>query len=141
MEHRDLHWQEPYLDIQGQGWLLPCTQALYSYTGNFLGVAGAEVALRDIAQYLGKTDQNIHAVYLLDASFNLILKKESGKPVVQATQKLLPFPYATDLNQVKSVDNGYIVTDNKLLVYNRLDTLGWFYVVEADSALEGVSHG
>jgi hypothetical protein len=78
LQTRGLHWQKPYLDVQGQGLMLTCTRALYDYNERFLGVAGAEIALKDILKLLPLPDARAHKVYLLNQAMQVVAEQNLG---------------------------------------------------------------
>ena len=132
---RGPHWQDPYLDIQGQGWLLPCTRTLYDYHQRFLGVAGVEIALSDILRSLDLPDTRARAAYLLNRRFEIVARKQAGQPALAAGAQPEPAPWPEAVAQLRARDSGYLELGQTLLVFYRLDALGWTYVIEAGREL------
>jgi serine/threonine-protein kinase len=135
---RGLHWQKPYLDVQGQGLMLTCTRALYDYNERFLGVAGAEIALKDILKLLPLPDARARKVYLLNQAMQVVAEQSTGQAAktMGAAGLSLAFPWPEALPALRARDSGFVNQGQTLLVFYRLDILGWTYVVEADQALE-----
>ena len=141
-------WGAPYVDSttdeQGDDLVLPCTQALWSPAGEFLGVAGVEITVtklvdtslalprRPILRASLVTGDGKKVVDSFDANKRF---KTNGKDVGLL---LNDFDIPEITTAVRSGTQGIreVTHDGKRLavVFARLDVLGWFYVVEVDAA-------
>ncbi|MGE3724150.1 MAG: protein kinase [Candidatus Sericytochromatia bacterium] len=136
LNSRGLHWQKPYLDVQGQGLMLTCTRALYDYQGQFLGVAGAEMALKDILKLLPLPDARARKVYLLNQAMQIVAQQTQGQPAQAMVASAQDFPWTQALPAMRARNSGFVDLGQTRLVFYRLDILGWTYVVEADQSLK-----
>jgi hypothetical protein len=103
-----------------------------------LGVAGAEIALKDILKLLPLPDARARKVYLLNQAMQVVAEQTPGQAAktMGAAGLSLAFPWPEALHALRSRDSGFVNQGQTLLVFYRLDILGWTYVVEADQALE-----
>lgn len=129
-------WGEPYLDASGQGLLIPCVRALFSDSQQFLGVAGIELSLE-------KWSQRFLQFAKQGPVENMLLLNQKGEIVVNAAQttqalSLKPYPSPALLEALKHQDSGYLHLAGppaRLLAFNRLSSIGWILVVEAQTEI------
>ncbi|MBX3188588.1 MAG: protein kinase [Labilithrix sp.] len=141
-------WGAPYVDSttdeQGDDLVLPCTQALWSPKGEFIGVAGVEITVtklvtsglvlpgRTTVRASLVTGEGKKVIDSFDANKRF---KTNGK---DEGLKLADFDIPEVTSAVRGRAQGIreIVHAGKslIVVFVRLDVLGWFYVVEIDSA-------
>lgn len=139
-------WGSPYVDSttdeQGDDLVLPCTQGLWSSNGEFLGVAGVEITVTKIVE----TGLSLPGRATLRTS----LVNGEGKKVIDSNDagkrfkgsgkdeglELADFDIPEVVSAVREGVAGarrYQREGKKLLVvFVRLDVLGWYYVVEVD---------
>jgi len=144
-------WQSPYIDTSGGGWVLPCTQPLYDSKRQFLGVAGAEMTLDYIkTHFLEIKDRpGILNSYLLDQQGRVVastLEKSEHFAVgtlVETARELKAYPRPEVVAQIMKSPSGYLEDKDKkgprVLAYYQLHSLGWYYLVEADTQKLGIA--
>ena len=133
-------WGQPYLDAQGQGLLVPCSRAIYDYSNQYLGVVGLELTLKYIQKNMISLKQSsVKQVSLLNAEGQIVLQWDplSQSPQPQEDNAFPGFPQAAVVAAVLKQESGYIedIKKHRLWAYYRLNTLGWYYVVESDTSL------
>lgn len=139
-------WLKPYIDVGGQGVLLPCTSPLFDDQGNFLGVAGVEIKLDYIRTNLILMNEfiGIDNTYLLNEEGRIVVassdRAESYKlgTLVNSIKDLTVYPRKEIVNAILNGESGYFsYKENgkeKLIAYYRLNSIGWYYLAEADAA-------
>src|SRR5690606_34388284 len=77
--HDDVRWGNPYIDLQGQGLILPAALSLIDEQSRFHGVVGVEVTFDEIiASFLSRRDApGVIETFLLD---------DQGRIVVRSSQ-------------------------------------------------------
>lgn len=137
-------WGNPYVDLQGQGLILPCVQALRAPNGRFLGVAGLEVAFDDlILSLMQPTHPASQERFLLDQEGRIVVRsshlathREEGR--LHDALELPPYPIERIRDDVRAQRSGIteitLARQSKLIAYYRIDALGWYYVEELDTA-------
>ncbi len=145
MENTGISWLKPYIDVGGRGVLLPCTTPLYDNDGKFIGVAGVELTL----DYIKK---KVMPMYGIDGLENIYLLNDKAEVVVSSSDKLQSYAIGTLINSVEDLevfDNEYVVNKilkgqsgknffiergrEKVIVFNKLNSIGWYYVAKADA--------
>jgi hypothetical protein len=121
-------WGQPYLDVSGQGLLLACSRAIISDSGQRLGVVGLDIPLSRLMQQLSERLQPIRfsRMLLLSDSGQILLEWVNGQmrpPAPRAAQLKL-------LAQLRTRPAGYMESDGRLLVWQRIEPLRSFYLVE-----------
>ena len=127
------HWGEPYIDALGQGLLLPCTMSIYDERHDFRGVAGVELTLQTIVEELMELPgvQGVGETWLLDQQ-GRVLVRSSDTDAHRDADGALQTPLFGDAGIRQSIigrGSGYQQDGDELVLYNRLGSLGWYYVV------------
>jgi serine/threonine protein kinase len=129
-------WGTPYIDVNGSGLVLPCSAPLLAPDGTFLGVAGMDLAfdylvaeLLDPAHIAGAQE-----TLLLDPDGNIILRSGEQRKFdvgVRSGRELRKqrFELESVVAAVIAGRSGRIEEGGELVMYFRLDALGWTYVV------------
>lgn len=141
-----VYWGNPYVDLQGQGLVLPCATSLYGKDNQFYGVLGMDVTFSDIIQ--GNLTRD-HAVGVIES----FLLDDNGRIVVRSSQinirgvenkkdpelKLDPFPVQIVRETVNRGESGLreaeIDGKSRLIVFYQMSSLHWYYVEEIDTAV------
>ena len=126
-------WGAPSPDLHGLGLVLTCAQALYDSEDNLLGVAGIDVTFDYIIEELLELPDtvDIESVesYLLDPSGNIVIGSRHHENVSAESFKLKPFHNASVLSAIKEKRSGHLIEKGELILYNRMHSIGWYYVV------------
>lgn len=136
-------WGQPYLDASGQGLLLPCVQSLYGRNEKKLGVAGVELSLAHWLKNLLPMahSQGIENIYLLNQLGEIVVQTKETKAQSPADKLVLTlYPEAEIRSGLKHKPSGHTVIPRKnqsalLVAYTRLNSIGWYYVVESNADL------
>ncbi len=129
----------PAIDIGGLGLMLPCAMALYDDDGFFLGVAGIEMTFDFLIGNLLEGDDSFTETFVVNADGQMVLRSsEKGKSFRETARgkqriraKKFPVPQVRRL--LKERPSGHVVVDDKLYVWERMSSIGWFYVAEGDA--------
>ncbi len=139
-------WMPPYIDVGGRGLMLPCTSKLFDKNGKFLGVAAVEMTLEFIRHRLMTMSdiQGIENTYLLNDRAEIIVNSEETSntyergTLINAMDNLKVYPHKEVVKDILNGKNGYIsykeYGKEKLLAYNKLNSIGWYYLAEADAS-------
>lgn len=130
-------WGAPYPDALTGTILLPVHRVITSPRGSVIGVAGADVTLDDFLNYLEvpKVKGWERSVVLEENGRILLDSDEVGTKTSPGLHKNLPlhlhkFDIPAVNEAIKAKDAGGNVTvGDQLVVYNRLDAQGWYFVV------------
>jgi len=144
---RGPQWGKPYVDVNGQGLILPCVTALRDTEDTFLGVAGIELTLDAIIDEI-LLDPDLPAVresFLVDGEGRIVVRStQLGAEVGDGLQgnealKLEPLPFPEVVEAIRGERAGYREMGDDLAVYAPLGALGWYLVVtgETDALLYG----
>jgi hypothetical protein len=137
-------WLQPYIDVGGRGVLLPCTNPLFDAEGKFMGVASVELTL----EYIRK---KLMPMYNIPGIEKTLLLNEKGEIIVTSSDKSQSYGLGTLINSIDDLEmyprqpvvkrilegasGQYRYSEkgrNKMLAYYKLNSLGWYFVVEAD---------
>ncbi len=144
-------WGAPYVDSTtdhaGDDLVLPCTEGLWSPTGEFLGVAGVEITVTKMVETsMVLAGRATLRTSLVDARGRKVIdSRDAGKRFV-ASGKDEAVEYADfDLPEIAGAIRAGApglresIRDGRRIVvaFVRLDTLGWYYVVEVDASTLG----
>ncbi len=143
-------WGNPYLDLQGQGRVLPCATSLYGKDkygkDKFYGVLGMDVTFSDIIQDYLTTRKGAVGVtesFLLDNQGRIVVRSSQTKVVEDdknnSTLKLPPFPVSEVTDAVKRGESGIMEAEiegkSRLIVFYQMSSLHWYYVEQIDTAV------
>jgi eukaryotic-like serine/threonine-protein kinase len=142
-------WGTPYLDASGQGLLLPCVQALYKPSQQaktkFLGVAGVELSLENWLKELlpmapaEMAAAGVENIYLLNQAGEIVVQTAVKTPPPSDGKLKLPlYTWREIREQFKHSQSGHRIIQRKdkaplLVAYTRLNSIGWYYVIESNS--------
>lgn len=143
LNRHELVWGAPYDDTgETGGLMIPCTRGIFDKQNRFLGTVGLDIRINDLDQaYLRQPDlPAIKASYLLNEKAEIALRSgDALKPKrrlgIHEQNVLKRFPQAEIVKAVqasRSSGSWLDVAQQRLLIYYRLSSLGWYYVVEAD---------
>ena len=139
-------WGNPYLDLQGQGLVLPCATSLYGKSDKFYGVLGMDVTFSDIIQDNLTREGSVGVIesFLLDNQGRIVVQSSqtnigrggnSSNPVLD----LKPFPVPAVMEAVKQGQSGLMETEiegkSRLIVFYQMSSLKWYYVEQIDTAV------
>ena len=144
VNNKDANWLQPYIDVGGRGLLLPVTNPLFDIEGQFIGVAGVELTL----QYIRKRLMPVYNAPGLEAVY---LVNDKAEVVVSSSDRTQSHGVGTLINSIEELDtfpNDYVVSKinkqqsghyfyfdkgrEKVVVYNRLNSTGWYYIAISD---------
>jgi serine/threonine-protein kinase len=134
----------PYLDAMGQGLLLPCSTSLYDADGRLLGVAGLEFTFRFIIGAMMDLPglEGVRESVVLDEEGRVVLRSghmdtRGDKPQLAVDQSLerAVFEVQPVVDSVRKGRSGYLELEERssLLVWYRMNALGWYYTVIGDA--------
>jgi len=143
---KSVFWGNPYLDLQGQGRVLPCATSLYGKDNKFYGVMGMDVTFSDIIQdYLTTRKGAVGVIesFLLDNQGRIVVRSSQTKVLEDdknnSTLKLPPFPIQIVTEAVKREVSGLMETEiegkSRLIVFYQMSSLKWYYVEQIDTAV------
>ncbi len=123
-------WGAPYVDVNGQGLLLPCVAAVVDDSGALLGVAGLELPVEvAVGRFLADAPEYgaNHGV-LLDEQ-GLVLLRTDGS----ATAEPVAYEVPEVIAAAASGRAGWVTHGTDLSVYAPLPVLGWTLVWTGDT--------
>ena len=141
----EIVWGVPYDDLVA-GLLIPCTQGLFDEQGRFLGTVGIDMRINNVDKaFLHVPDEPaVETSYLLNHKGEIVLRSgDAAKPRhrLSMTEKnvLKRYPHPQVVAAILQQRRGGTLSDDPtgsghLIAYYRLNTLGWYFVVEADYA-------
>jgi hypothetical protein len=149
---RGRKWGAPYIDSttdrRGDDLVLPCTKAVWSPTGEFLGVAGVEMTVTKMVTTTMKMDTRttLRASLVDKAGRKVIDSGDAGKVFPtngrDVAIEFKPFDLPDVAAAIRSSGEGILETTRNgeaiVVAYVRLDAVGWYYVVEVDASTLGV---
>ena len=136
-------WGNPYIDLQGQGLILPCTTSLYAPDGQLLGVAGIELTFDYlIDELLTLGVPGVEEAFLLDAAGRIVVRSSEGRERLAGGHlhgelELDTLPHPPVVAAVVEGREGFVedaLPDGRprLFTVNRLETIGWSFVTRVD---------
>ncbi len=143
---RGLNWGNPYVDVQGQGLLLPCSTSLFDAQGQFLGVAGVELTFQYLVDHLlNLPGYAVLQTYLLDSQGQIMVRSSDrkrkyglrfGEDSLGQALDLPLFNQPEVVEKIRAKRSGQLSyrEDGRriLLAFYRLDALNWYYAVAVD---------
>ncbi len=151
MKHNKLKWCKPYLDINGQGIVIPCTVPIKGKSGKIYGVIGLDMAFDYIFKILFKTES--HSPHIIEK----LIMDNQGRVVISSKMKSMAhqerdnkikddvnFPEFNDKAAMKTIlasDNGILPADDDndlLYTYTIVPILSWHYIeiIDFEKAVE-----
>ena len=145
LNNTGINWLQPYIDVGGRGVLLPATNPLFDNDGKLIGVAGIELTL----DYIRKRLMPIYGIEGLEETY---LLNEKAEIIVDSADKAQSYGLGTLINSIDELEvypNEYVVNKinkgqsghyfylergrEKVIAFYKLNSIGWYYVVEADA--------
>ena len=134
-------WGPPVPDDSGLGILVPCSIGLYDEAGTFLGVTSFANGLEFLVDQLHiKEISPMKAGYLVDNQGQLVIRTGDEQTKVASglhgnrARRLMPFPETSLTDAINARHrSGTINSGGDILVFIRLLSLGWYYVVRVDA--------
>ncbi len=137
-EYMKTAWGQPYLDISGQGLVLPCVSPVFGTDRKLLGIAGLDVTLDYIIRNLmEKSADWTQKQYILNdrgeivvnsTEFGRKLEHRLGNDLLQ----LKPFPFKAVWQNIHAAGNGQLRTEDKIFAFARIPAVNWYYVEESE---------
>ncbi len=141
-------WGAPYVDVttdpNGDELVLPCTQGAWSATGELLGVAGVEIAVGKLVETRMKlpslptlrvslvTPDGDKIIDTADANRRFVAGARDT--AVEFTELELPEIAAAIRKGEEGVREVRHAGRMELVAFARMETIGWYYVVELDAS-------
>jgi len=139
-------WGALYPDASGSGFLLPCNVAILDRDGDFLGVAGADLAMDRVIEEMSVPGlTGVRESMLLDGD---------GSVLVSSTERGVASELSIQDNRTKekrSLDSprlerqvragrtsGFVHAGDDLYVFSRLKAVPWVLTVRLDAAAHGL---
>jgi serine/threonine-protein kinase len=144
VDKREPRWGAPYIDTGGLGLVLPCSTALYDEEDHLLGVASVQLPFDYIINDLLVTKELPVGAesFLLDEEGRIVVRSsERGKTYDTATLRnrtirMPDFPVPEVVAAIREERSGYVNVNeggrHDLVLYNRMNSLGWYYVVQGE---------
>ncbi len=135
-------WGAPYIDPAGLGLILPCAKALLDDEDRFLGVAAIELTFDYIIAELLEIPglRNASEAFLLNDQGEVVVRSSKkgqefrGGSLRARTIRMPEYDDKEVVQAIKERESGYVENEGQLIVYQRMSTLGWYYVVAGKSA-------
>jgi len=125
---------EPYEDKMGQGLLIPCSQGIFDQNGVQVGVAGIEFSIKLIEKILQLPIFQTEEILLLDGDGRILVG--TNKNIEKKQGKV--FSQHKVVKDIRAKKSGSVIEwtaqGERVILYQRIDSLGWYYVVS------GLSH-
>ncbi|MEZ4316096.1 MAG: cache domain-containing protein [Myxococcota bacterium] len=126
-------WGLPVVDDDGGrvGTVMTCSMPLLDRQGELLGVAGIDVSFDYLANEILEAKELSDTgakTYLLDSTGRVLLDPEKMKRGM-TDDVAAPFDDPIVLEAVKQRRSGYREANGELIVYTRMTSLDWYYVV------------
>jgi len=139
-----VYWGNPYRDIGDQGLILPCTTSIWRGK-ELLGVAGVEMTFKYlIRELLSLEHKAVNETFLLDRGARVVVRSSEAVLGVERSKlnrsgglKLPLFHLQPVVDAIAQNRSGMMKVTHGgkqlMVAYHRLEALGWYYVVIADS--------
>lgn len=149
-------WTPPYVDATGLGMVTTVAAPVYSQSGEFLGVVGLDLTLKDITANIESTrflksgysflvDNTGHAVALPEAGFLDIMQRAPSAEDINTDLTKTTTPFAPILSKMIAGQSGFgqitLGRRSLFVAYAPLESTGWSLgsVVEARDVLSAVT--
>jgi len=129
----------PYPDASGSAILVPCNRALRGATGELIGVAGADMALDDLARAMRVDREGWTRSSLVDGDGAQIIDTEQAGMRLgvglhdDAAMEAAPIEPEV-LAAIEDEGTGFVRLGDELVVFDRLEAIDWTFVVRFDAA-------
>ncbi len=144
--HHGPAWGAPTADPSGVGLTLACAQGLFDAEDHPIGVVGVDVTFDYLIEHLlvpeefaGRDQIN---TYLLDPSGRVVVdsrRPAASAALVNGVLHMPDFDVPAVVRAVKERRSGYVrvadATPERLIIYNRMGSIGWYYVVDGTPAV------
>ena len=140
-------WTRPYPDVNGLGVMFPVNMALRDDDGRLMGVAGVELTFDHVVAVMnseGELDGLEARTALLDSSGAVIVASDADRPEFaaglhgnQAVDAEL-FDVAEVVQGVLEGRSGSLRSGDEVVVYDRMLSLDWTFVVRVNAARLGL---
>ena len=136
---RGPHYATPAIDLGGLGQMLPCSMGLYDDEGVFLGVAGLELPFDFLIETLLEGDVSFAETFVVNDDGQIVVRSsEKGRSFregARGKQQIRPkkFPVIEVRRLLKERASGHVIVDGQLYVWERMNSIGWFYVAQGDA--------
>ncbi|NUO52783.1 MAG: protein kinase, partial [Polyangiaceae bacterium] len=142
-------WGSPYVDSttdeKGDDLVLPCTEGLWSPSGEFIGVAGVEITVTKMVEtsMVLPGYQPIRTTLVNGEGKKVIDSGDAGKRFEADGKDEGLALYEFDIPEVAAAirEGSSGIRElrhkdrDKIVIFVRLDSIGWYYVVELDAQL------
>ncbi len=140
---RDLRgpqWGSPYIDLSGLGLVLPCTVALRDANDAVTGVASVRLTFDYLIDHLllpADTPEGVEG-FLVDEDGRIVIQSSEerafGERKYTRSLRLKRFPVPDLVAAIDDRDSGYLEAGGELMLFYRMNAIGWYYVLKGDSA-------
>jgi serine/threonine-protein kinase len=136
----DVVWGNVYIDLQGQGMVLPAVTEIGDGTGGSHGVAGIETTFDWVIEEFMTAEPPVTEAYLLDDVGRVVMKssdlgREYGEGDLHNAADLPVFEVPEVVERMQKRHSGLVRTrqDRRdvLISFQRIPTIGWYYVERA----------
>ncbi len=145
LDKAEITWLSPYIDVGGQGLLLPATSPIFNNNGKFIGVAVVETTLDYLRRRLLPlyNIEGLEEIYLVNDKAEVIVTSLDKSQTYDlgmmdnVVEKLDIFPNKYVTNKILRKQSGqYFYIDGereKVVAFERLKSIGWYYIARADA--------
>lgn len=126
-------WTTPFVGGSGMGLLLSCEMPLYDLKNQFRGVAGMDMTFNYVKKHLLMLkNPAVKASYLVNQKGEIVISsiQKQDFHVTNKERKVIPFPNEKVLKSILEEKSGYILENDYLTAFYKIDALGWYYVIE-----------
>jgi serine/threonine-protein kinase len=138
-------WGNAYIDLQGEGIVLPGVVGIYDERDQFRGVAGMELTFDYLIRVHMQPDSTDGSTetFLLDAQGRMMIRSSQLDQQYQAGElhdalDPEPFPFPAIVDAIEQGSSGQLSTREDgiewIIGYQRIPSLGWYYVVRSRAA-------
>jgi serine/threonine protein kinase len=142
-----VRWGAPYVDSstdsRGDDLVLPCTRGIWSAAGEFLGVAGVEITVTKLVETRMKlAGRTIIRASLVDGKGHKVVDDRDANTLFHANgrDEAVAFTMYDLPDIVAAINTGdeSVRTTTRdghpiMVAFVRLESIGWYYVVEVDA--------
>lgn len=144
INNTEIAWLKPYIDVGGQGALLPLTSPLFNKDKKFIGVASVALTLDYVRRQLIPLYgiKGLENIYLVNKNFEIIVSLSDKtrtygvNTLVNSTAKLDLFPHDYVIKKMKAGESGHSVyfdkDREKIVAYYKIKANNWYYIAVTD---------